>query len=604
MPQPTRRATSKTALSLFPVYIVMLFLALTPSLMAQLTAEDIEMLRQQGEEEGWTFEVRLSEAAQYPLDQLCGLRPPENWQEMASWDPCVAKSDLPLRFDWRDETGLPPIRNQGGCGSCWAFATVGALECAIHLQDLETVDLSEQYLVSCNSSGWGCDGGWWAHDYHQWRSDPCDSVGAVMEADYPYTASDSYCSCPKPHPFLIQDWGYIGNSGSVPSITTLKQALLDYGPLAVGIHVNSAFQAYGGGIFNGCANGDLNHGVVLVGWNDTLGTGCWIIRNSWGPTWGINGYMYIPYNCSYVGYGASYVVYNGGCSFTSDVRSGWVPLDVNFYGASPLEVDTWDWTFGDGGTGNGQAPVYTYESPGMHTVALEINAGGEIRNRERVNYIMALADTVTIRDTSVMADASFALPVRAKNYVPVRNIILPVQYDGPVDLEFDSVSTVGCRTDFFAVANLLHTNPNGKQVTIRLAATALETGTYLDPGDGLIAWLHFTVPPQSSWGESTTVAVEPYYTYVPQFSWPLLTWNPACQSGSVSLLIVRGNVDSVPGITVTDLTYLVNYLFKGGLPPYPSGSGDVDCDNRTNVNDLTYLVDYLFQGGPAPAVCP
>ena len=76
---------------------------------------------------------------------------------------------LPTSYNWCDNNGCTSVRNQGSCGSCWAFGTVGVLESAIRRIDGASRDLSEQYLVSCNSDGWDCDGGWWDHDYHQWK---------------------------------------------------------------------------------------------------------------------------------------------------------------------------------------------------------------------------------------------------------------------------------------------------------------------------------------------------------------------------------------------------------------------------------------------------
>ncbi|MFQ6007586.1 MAG: C1 family peptidase, partial [Candidatus Zixiibacteriota bacterium] len=250
-------------LTLFASMVAIYFMA--SSTTAQLTSEDIAALQEQGKQEGWTFVVGENSATKYSLDQLCGLREPENWQLMAPFDPMDAERELPATFDWRDSCDLPPIKNQGGCGSCWAFGTVGPLECNIKILDNVTEDLSEQWLVSCNQNGWGCDGGWFAHGYHCWSTDPCDSTGAVLETDFPYVAWDAPCSCPDPHPYRIESWSYIGTPYGVPSVAQIKQAIMEYGPVSVAVAVNGAFQAYNGGIFNGCTGTEINHAVVLVG---------------------------------------------------------------------------------------------------------------------------------------------------------------------------------------------------------------------------------------------------------------------------------------------------------------------------------------------------
>ncbi len=271
---------------------------------------DIEALRREIAEHGWSYTVGPNPATRYTLEELCGLKVPEGWQESKKAPEIIPSLSLPSYFNWCDQGGCTPIKNQGSCGSCWAFATVGPLESNIKIKDGVTVDLSEQWLVSCNREGWGCNGGWWAHDYHEWKTDPCGGKGAVLEANFPYTATDAPCNCPYPHHYLIDDWNYVTTSSEVPAVNLMKQAIMDYGPISVAVCVNSAFQAYTGGVFSGPSCTNINHGVVLVGWDDSQGTnGVWFLRNSWGTGWGEGGYMRIGYGVSRVGYGASYVVY-------------------------------------------------------------------------------------------------------------------------------------------------------------------------------------------------------------------------------------------------------------------------------------------------------
>jgi len=279
-----------------------------------LSSEDIAALQEQGEAEGWTFTVGENDVTARSLDRLCGLIVPDDWWIGASFDPCLPTSFLPDTFDWRNKDGedyTTPVKNQGSCGSCWAFSTVGPLECNIKYKDGDTVDLSEQWLVSCNSDGWDCDGGFFAHSYHEWKTDPCGDTGAVFESDFPYVASNVPCNCPYPHPYLIEDWSYIGGSGSIPPVDSIKQAIMTYGPVSVAVTADSSFHAYSGGIFNQHNGGVTNHAVVLVGWDDNQGSdGVWFLRNSWGTGWGENGgYMRIEYGCSSVGYAACYVDY-------------------------------------------------------------------------------------------------------------------------------------------------------------------------------------------------------------------------------------------------------------------------------------------------------
>ncbi|MGA9348903.1 MAG: C1 family peptidase [Anaerolineae bacterium] len=219
---------------------------------------------------------------------------------------------LPAAFDWRDRGGVTSVKNQGSCGSCWAFSTVGSFEANIKIKDGIEKNLSEQYLVSCNTDGWGCGGGWWAHDYHWWKIPSVEpGAGAVYEADFPYTARDDPCNPPHTHHEKIDSWAFIGSESGVPSAQAIKQAIYDHGPVSAAVCVNSAFQSYSGSVFLGPECTDINHAIVLVGWDDNQGTnGVWILKNSWGTWWGESGYMRIGYGISKVGYSANYVIYS------------------------------------------------------------------------------------------------------------------------------------------------------------------------------------------------------------------------------------------------------------------------------------------------------
>jgi len=282
-----------------------------------LTPEDIEELIRIGEQEGWSFSVGENSVTNIPLDKLCGLVEPDNLNdELTQGDISLSDVGLPTNFDWRDLGGVTPIKHQGSCGSCWAFSTVAPLECNIKIKDEVTVDLSEQWLVSCTSAG-SCHGGWFAHSYHSGsKKDYCNDYGAVFEEDFPYVASDTPCGCPYDHYYTINTWGYAG--GNNPSVEAIKNAIYNYGPVSCAVRVNSAFQAYNGGIFDTSSSGNINHAVALVGWNED--EDYWILRNSWGTGWGEDGYMRIKYGCQGIGYKTGYVVYTGGGSPELDIE--------------------------------------------------------------------------------------------------------------------------------------------------------------------------------------------------------------------------------------------------------------------------------------------
>ncbi len=223
------------------------------------------------------------------------------------------RASLPSSLDWRTAGIVPAVRDQGNCGSCWAFGTVGIMESAIAKAGGSLTDLSEQFLVSCNKNYWNCeDGGWTASMYHyDVLGKNQTTVGAVLETDKPYTATNGSCTVAYAHPYKLSGWKFIVNQEwEMPTVDQIKTAIATYGPVTAGVCAGGAFQSYRGGIFSTDENcgGWTNHQIILVGWNDSDG-GYWILRNSWGHWWGEDGYMRIAYNTSRVGEGTSWVTW-------------------------------------------------------------------------------------------------------------------------------------------------------------------------------------------------------------------------------------------------------------------------------------------------------
>jgi hypothetical protein len=230
-----------------------------------------------------------------------GLKIPQGFKPKNVRPAYVKGEELPAAFDWRDKVELMPIRSQGSCGSCWSFSTVATFEDSRRIQG-EKEDLSEQYLVSCNNEGWSCNGGFFAYDYMM------APKGGISEASYPYTATDSACKGGLNYGAKIKSWAYLpGGDNAGDNINEMKAAIFKYGPIGVGVAVDSNFSNYSGGIFKDTGYRSLNHAVNIVGWNDAEG-GYWIMRNSWG-NWGENGFMRIAYKANGIGAWSNYVVY-------------------------------------------------------------------------------------------------------------------------------------------------------------------------------------------------------------------------------------------------------------------------------------------------------
>ncbi|XP_031285684.1 vignain-like [Pistacia vera] len=195
-------------------------------------------------------------------------------------------SDLPPSVDWRKNGAVTGVKNQGRCGSCWAFSTVVAVEGINKIKTGQLLSLSEQELVDCDKDNHGCDGGL----MEQALDFIAKSDGLTNEESYPYTARDGSCELPKKNaPEVIID-GY----EMVPESdeNSLMKAVANQ-PVAVAIDAGGKdFQFYSEGVFNGDCGTELNHGVAIVGYGETQdGTNYWIVKNSWGTDWGEKGYL-------------------------------------------------------------------------------------------------------------------------------------------------------------------------------------------------------------------------------------------------------------------------------------------------------------------------
>jgi cathepsin L len=327
----------------------------------------LDRLRREIKAQKLTFEVGYTSALGRPLLELAGTKAPrdlvaraQKQNELAAklleLDVSAAKdfasqmSDkfaLPeslikplcslksASFDWRKVGGVTGVRNQQ-CGNCWAYASMGALEASYLIRNSWTIDGSEQHIVSCAVDKQGNDAGTCTGGWHEGVFDYMISNGVATEASAPDTGTDGICNANLPAPYRAVAWGYVQTppiatgfeDSAPPTVDALKQALCEHGPLAAGVLVTSQFQAYANGVFNenlkpaaltpvdsstGKKYHNINHDVLLIGWNDTKGA--WLIKNSWGTGWGETGgfgsdggYMWIAYGHNNIGHGAAWVM--------------------------------------------------------------------------------------------------------------------------------------------------------------------------------------------------------------------------------------------------------------------------------------------------------
>jgi len=210
---------------------------------------------------------------------------------------------LPAAFSWQAQN--TPVKNQASCGSCWTFASSAAFETVINIWDKKVLDLSEQWLVNCDNGSNGCSGGTFAFKMFI-------NNGAVYEVDEPYKAKDGTCKSTYPYHEKAKSSGTVTNN-----LAAIKQALLDYGPMYVSVCAGTNFSNYKSGILTQTDGTSTNHAVLLSGWDDNGGTnGYWIIKNSWGSSYGEKGYLRAKYGISGLGQKVGWVNYKGVIPYT------------------------------------------------------------------------------------------------------------------------------------------------------------------------------------------------------------------------------------------------------------------------------------------------
>jgi len=279
---------------------------------------EIEKLQEEIYKKGFNFKVKDNWVTQLSPEErkvLFGykpLKPPArqpagtgflNQKQQAGMYEAEA---LPSKYDAMAKGYVTPIKNQKNCGSCWIFGAVADLESDVLIKENKTFDFSEQEVGDCHfwqrKGGRNfCEGG-----NSLWTTDYFTQSGSAQESCHPYKAAPDGCkNCP-----LIKnvtDARYITFDQGESQIEAIKTAILNYGPVQSCLYASDpAFGAYDGGVYEYWEPEDTNHLIQIIGWDDSLkhsqGTGAWLIKNSWGTTWGAHG----PYpGCAWVAYGSA-----------------------------------------------------------------------------------------------------------------------------------------------------------------------------------------------------------------------------------------------------------------------------------------------------------
>ncbi|GLT68336.1 hypothetical protein SLA2020_405800 [Shorea laevis] len=237
--------------------------------------------------------------------KMCRLREKKKMGRRV--ESCTAPSSL----DWRKYGIVTEVKDQGECGSCWAFSSTGGMEGINALVTGDLISLSEQELVDCDTTNDGCDGGYMDYAF-EWV---INNGGIDSEADYPYTSLNGVggvCNTTKEERKVVSIDGYedVEQSDDAILCAVLKQ------PLSAGMDGSAIdFQLYNSGIYDGsCSDNpdDIDHAVLIVGYGSEDGEDYWIVKNSWGASWGMEGYFYLrrntdlPYGVCAINYMVSY----------------------------------------------------------------------------------------------------------------------------------------------------------------------------------------------------------------------------------------------------------------------------------------------------------
>lgn len=199
--------------------------------------------------------------------------------------------DVPEAYDARSDGLVTPIKDQGSCGSCWAFARTKAFEAALIKAGVSTVDLSEQDTLVNDRYGYACSGGFMDGRFEV-------TYGQTTEALCPYRASGRY-SCNGEKFAKATRWAMVGEEGRAPTVDELKAAIYQYGVLAVTVAASGSFNTDSEGRITRCRGRALNHMVTLVGYRPSQDGGTeFLIANSWGTRWGNEGFAWSKQGCN------------------------------------------------------------------------------------------------------------------------------------------------------------------------------------------------------------------------------------------------------------------------------------------------------------------
>ena len=250
--------------------------------------ETMGKIAEHNSQNGATSTVGINEFSDKTKEEMSRMNGYKAGAKNLTAAPLLATDKLAAEVNWVDKGAVTPVKNQGQCGSCWAFSTTGAVEGAEFLATGTLTSYSEQQLVDCAGGVYGnmgCNGGLMDNAFKY-----IEKYGIEEESTYPYTARDGSCKYD-----ASKTAGTVKNYQDVaPGNPDQLRAALNNGPVSVAIEADQiAFQGYTGGVITSGCGQMLDHGVLAVGYGTESGQDYFLVKNSWGASWGSSGYVKI-----------------------------------------------------------------------------------------------------------------------------------------------------------------------------------------------------------------------------------------------------------------------------------------------------------------------
>lgn len=278
-------------------------------------SRDMERLQQKIRENNYNFIIDYNREMFQPVEELAGTFLPDqlsnlirkqNREVQKNEEYKKRKDSFMLgcspdkaKWDWREKEIVSKVKDQQTCGACWSFAGAAVFESAYMLYNRgQDIDLSEQYILNCSGAG-DCIGGFYAQAFSHLIHN-----SFPLESSIPYLNQKTFCDRPEGSDtgYYTMIFGFVGETAH-PKTEDIKRSLCQFGPVASSVKATELLTAYSSGVFDENANvagpDDVNHAVVIVGWDDEKEA--FLVKNSWGEKWGMDGYFWIKYGTNNIG---------------------------------------------------------------------------------------------------------------------------------------------------------------------------------------------------------------------------------------------------------------------------------------------------------------